>query len=56
MNMSIANSCSEILIRNMMGNVSEVSKCLEHGKRYDKLAEVIGHEFPDVKKKQVNPL
>ena len=40
----------------MMGSVSEVSKFFEHGKRQDKLTEVIDHEFSDVKKKQVKPL
>ena len=39
-----------------MGSVSEVSKFFEHGKRQDKLAEVIEQELPDVKKKRVKPL
>ena len=56
LNLSIASSCSEVLVRNMMGSVSEVSKFFEHGKRQDKMAEVIDHEFPEVKKKRVKPL
>ena len=56
LNLSIASSCSQVLVRNMMGSVSEVSKFFEHGKRQDKLAEVIEHELPDVKKKRVRPL
>ena len=40
----------------MMGSVSEVWKFFEHGKRQDKLAEVIECELPEVKKKRVKPL
>ena len=40
----------------MMGSISEVSKFFEHGKRQDKLEEVIERELPDVKKKRVKPL
>ena len=40
----------------MMSSVSEISKFFEHGKRQDKLTEVINREFSDVKKKQVKPL
>ena len=36
LNLSIASSCSQVLVRNMMGSVSEVSKFFEHGKRQDK--------------------
>ena len=32
----------------MMGTVSEVSKFFEHGKRQDKLEEVIESELPEV--------
>lgn len=39
LNLSIASSCSEVLVRNVMGSVSEVSKFFEHGRRQDKLAE-----------------
>lgn len=53
LNLSIASSCSQVLVHNMMGSVSEVSKFFEHGKRQDKLAEVIEQELPDVKKKRV---
>ena len=56
LNLSIASSCSEVIVRNMMGRVSEVSKFFEHGKRQDKMAEVIDHEFSEVKKKRVKPL
>ena len=56
LNLSIASSCLEVLVRNMMGSVSEISKFFEHGKRLDKLAEVIDSEFPDVKKQRVKPL
>ena len=55
LNLFIASSCSEVLVRNMMGSASEVHKFFEHGKRQDKLAEVIDHEFTDVKKR-VKPL
>ena len=37
LNLSIASSCSEVLVRNMMGTVSEVSKFFEHGERQDKV-------------------
>ena len=40
----------------MMGTVSEVSKFFEHGKRQDKLEEVIESELPEVRKKRVKPL
>ena len=43
LNLSIASSCSEVLVRNIMGSISEVSKFFEHGKRQDKLVEVIDH-------------
>ena len=56
LNLAIASSCSQELVRNMMGSVSEVSKFFEHGKRQDKLVEVIEKELPDVKKKRVKPL
>ena len=56
LNLSIASSCSLVLVRNMMGSVSEVCKFFEHGKRQDKLVEVIEQEMPEVKKKGVNPL
>ena len=56
LNLSIASSCSQVLVRNMMGSISEVSKFFEHGKRQDKLEEVIERELPDVKKKRVKPL
>ena len=39
-----------------MGIVSKVSKCFEHGKRQDKLVDVIEKELPVVKKKRVKPL
>ena len=38
LNLSIASSCSEVLVRNMMGSVSEVSKFFEQGKWQDKLS------------------
>ncbi|KAL5496864.1 hypothetical protein EMCRGX_G013234 [Ephydatia muelleri] len=47
LNLSIASSCSVVLVRNMMGTVSEVSKFFEHGKRQDKLEEVIESELPE---------
>ena len=56
LNLSIASSCSVVLVRNMMGTVSEVSKFFEHGKRQDKLEEVIESELPEVRKKRVKPL
>lgn len=56
LNLSIASSCSLVLVCNMMGSVSEVCKFFEHGKRQDKLVEVIEQELPEVKKKQVKPL
>ena len=56
LNLAIASSCSLALVRNMMGSVSEVWKFFEHGKRQDKLAEVIECELPEVKKKRVKPL
>ena len=56
LNLAIASSCSQPLVRNMMGSVSEVSKFFEHGKRQDKLAEVIECGLPEVKKKRVKPL
>ena len=37
LNLSIASSCSVVLVRNMMGTVGEVSKFFEHGKRQNKL-------------------
>ena len=55
LNLSIASSCSQVLVRNMMGSISEVA-LFEHGKRQDKLEEVIERELPDVKKKRVKPL
>ena len=51
LNLTIASSCSELLVRNMMGSVSKVSTFFQHGEGHDKLAEVIHHEFPDVNKK-----
>ena len=51
LNLSIASSCSHVLVCNMMGVVSKVSKFFEHGKRQDKLIEVIQNELPEVKKK-----
>ena len=56
LNLSIANSYSQVLVCNMMGSVSEVSRFFEHGRRQDKLAEMIEHELPDVKKKRVKRL
>ena len=56
LNLLIASSCSEVFVHNMMGSVSEVSKFFEHGKRQDKLAQVIDSEYPEVKKKPVKPL
>ena len=56
LNLSIASSCSQVLVHNMMGSISEVSKFFEHGKRQDKLEEVIECELPDVEKKRVKPL
>ena len=50
------SSCSAVLVRDMMGTVSEVSKFFEHGKRQDKLEEVIESEMPEVRKKRVKPL
>ena len=49
LNLAIASSCSQALVRNTMGSVSEVWK-------QDKLAEVIECELPEVKKKRVKPL
>ena len=40
----------------MMGSVSKVCKLFEHGKRQDKLLEVIKKELPKVKKKRMKPL
>ena len=40
LNLSIASSCSVVLVDNMMGTVSELSVFFEHGKRQDKLEEV----------------
>ena len=37
LNLSIPSSCSQVLVHNMMGSISEVSKFFEHGKRQDKL-------------------
>lgn len=56
LNVSIASSCKEVLIRNMMGSVSEVWKFFEHGKRQDKLVETIECTLPEVNKKRVKPL
>ena len=56
LNLSIASSCSVVLVRNMMGTVSEVCKFFEHGKRQDKLEEVIESGLPEVRKKRVKPL
>ena len=39
----------------MMGSVSEVSKFFEHGKRQDKLAEVIESELQDDRRNDWNP-
>ena len=50
LNLSIASSCSEVLVRNMMGIISEVSRFFEHGKRQDKLVEVIECKLPEAKK------
>ena len=44
LNLSIASSCSQVLVCNMMGSVSEVSKFFELRKRQ---AEVIEHELPE---------
>ena len=53
LNVAIANSCTIPLVRNMMGSVSEFI----HGKRQDKLDEVIESEYEDIsKKKQIKPL
>ena len=49
LNLSIASACSLPLVRNMMGVVSEVSKFYEHGKRQDKLVEVIENDFSPIK-------
>ena len=55
LNLSIASSCSQVLVRNMMGSVSQMSKFFQHSKRHDKLLEVIECELPEVKKKRVKP-
>ena len=44
-----------MLVCNMPGSVCELCKFFEHGKRQDKLVEVIELELPDVKKKRVQP-
>ena len=56
LNLAIASSCSEVLIRNMMGTVSEVSRFFEQGKRQDKLLEVIESKLPEAKRRRVRPL
>ena len=52
----LASSCSDVLVRNMMGSVSEVHKFFEHGKRQDKLTEVIEATMPDTKKVKIKSL
>lgn len=56
LNLSIASSCSDVLVRNMMGSVSEVHKFFEHGKRQDKLTEVIEATMRDTKKVKIKSL
>ena len=53
LNLSIASSCSDVLVSNMMGSIREVRKFFEHGKCQDKLTEVIEATMPDTKK--LNP-
>ena len=57
LNLAIANSCSlPLVVRNMIGSVSEVSKFLKHAKKRDNLEEVIEGGFKESKKKRVKPL
>ena len=51
LSLAVASSCTKVIVHNMMGSVSEVSKLFEHGKRQDKLAEVIKHKMPDTKRR-----
>ena len=53
--LSIASTCFVVLVRNVMGTVSEVSKLFKHGKRQDKLEEVIERKLPEARKKRENP-
>lgn len=56
LNLAFVGSCSQVLVRNMMGSVTKVCKFFEHGKRQDKLTEVFEAEMPEVKKKRLKPL
>ena len=50
LNLSITSSCFHMLVRNMLGSVSEVCKFFEQGKKPDKTSVRDRTELPDVKK------